>query len=113
MDHLTYKGYIGSVEYNASDDCLCGKVLGMSKDSITYEGKTLEELKMDFIAGIDSYLEGCAELGIEPRKSFSGSLNVRLSPDIHSRIALMAQEAGMTINAFIKKALESQLDMIH
>ncbi len=113
MDHLTYKGYIGSVEYDAANDRLCGKVLGMSKDSITYEGKTLEELKTDFIAGIESYLEGCAELGVEPRKSYSGSLNVRLSPDIHSRIALMAQEAGMTINAFIKKALESQLGMMH
>lgn len=113
MNNLTYKGYTGSVEYDSASDCLCGKVLGMNKDSITYEGKTLNELKADFMTGIDSYIEGCAELGIEPRKAFSGSLNVRLSPDIHSRIALMAQEAGVTINAFIKKTLEDQLRMSH
>jgi hypothetical protein len=29
----------------------------------------MEELQNDFEAGIDSYLEGCRELGIKPRKS--------------------------------------------
>ena len=34
MDYLEYKGYKGSVEYSKADNCLCGKVLGMSKDLI-------------------------------------------------------------------------------
>ena len=40
MDYLEYKGYKGSVEYSKADNCLCGKVLGMSKDLILYEGNT-------------------------------------------------------------------------
>ncbi len=64
MDNLEYKGYHGSVEYSKADNCLVGKVLGMNKDSITYEGVTLDELKADFEAGVDSYLNGCAEPGI-------------------------------------------------
>ena len=62
MDYLKYKGYTGSVEFNATDDCLHGKVLGMTKDSITYEGETVSELKTDFQNAIDSYIEGCQEL---------------------------------------------------
>ncbi|MGD9557274.1 MAG: type II toxin-antitoxin system HicB family antitoxin [Mangrovibacterium sp.] len=112
MDNLEYKGYYGSVEYNKVDNCLVGKVLGMKKDSITYEGSTIDELKADFEAGIDSYLSGCAELGINPRKAFSGSLNIRIPSEVHSRIALLAEENGVSINAFIKKTLEEHVRVI-
>ena len=43
MDYLEYKGYKGSVEYSKEDNCLFGKVQGLSKELITYEGQTLEE----------------------------------------------------------------------
>ena len=56
MDYLEYKGYKGSVEYSKADNCLCGKVLGMSKDLILYEGNTIDELRVDFECAIDSYL---------------------------------------------------------
>lgn len=42
---------------------------------------------------------------IEP----SDILNIRISPEIHSRIAALAQETGTTINGYIKQALERQL----
>jgi len=59
MGALKYKGYSGTVEYSEEDECLFGKVIGMNKDLISYEGKTIEELKADFEAGIDIYLESC------------------------------------------------------
>ena len=59
MDYLEYKGYKGAVEYSKADNCLFGKVLGMSKDLILYEGNTIDELRADFEAGIDSYIAGC------------------------------------------------------
>lgn len=107
MGNLRYKGYIGSVEYSEEDNCLFGKVLGMSKDVISYEGETIEELKADFEAGIETYLESCKARGMEPRKAYSGTLNVRLNPEIHTKIANVAQESGITINAYIKNALEN------
>ena len=72
MDYLEYKGYKGSVEYSKADNCLCGKVLGMSKDLILYEGNTIDELRADFEAGVESYLAGCLADGVEPRKPYSG-----------------------------------------
>lgn len=47
------------MEYSKEDNCLIGKVQDMSKDMIVYEGLTLDEMRQDFEAGIDSYLEGC------------------------------------------------------
>ena len=40
MGYLKYKGYTGSVEYSEDDKCLFGKVQGMAKGNITYEGAT-------------------------------------------------------------------------
>ena len=60
MNYLEYKGYKGSVEYSREDNCLVGKVQGMGKDLIAYEGQTLDELRQDFEAGIDSYLSSTA-----------------------------------------------------
>ena len=113
MDYLEYIVYKGSVEYSIADNCLFGKVLGMSKDLILYEGNTIDELRADFEAGIENYLEGCLADGVEPRKPYSGTLNIRISLDVHGRIAALAQEAGTTINGYIKQALENQLKMAH
>jgi len=50
---------MGSVEYNAQDGLLFGKVEGMSKHFIAYQGKSIEELQSDFQEAIDDYLEDC------------------------------------------------------
>lgn len=114
MNTMSYKGYIGSIEISEEDDCLFGKVLDLPKDTmISYEGQTISELREDFKGAVDDYLEYCKENGIEPRKSYSGTLNIRISPEIHSKIAMLAKEAGITINGYIKKALEDQLGLAH
>lgn len=59
MGLLKYKDYTGSVDYSEEDNCLYGKVLGMSKDMITYEGQDVNELRKDFEGAIDDYLIVC------------------------------------------------------
>jgi predicted HicB family RNase H-like nuclease len=113
MNNLEYKGYYGSVEYSKEDKCIYGRVLGMAKDSITYEGNTVDELENDFKNAIESYLEGCKELGIQPRKSYNGVLNIRIPSEIHSRIASYAENHGTSINAFIRDSIERRLEMLH
>ena len=107
--YLEYKGYKGSVEYSKEDNCLFGKVQGMSKALILYEGQTLEELRKDFEAGVDSYLEGCKADGVEPAKPYSGRLNLRMSSELHSLVAAFVAASGTTINDFINKAITNEL----
>ena len=109
MGYLKYKGYTGSVEYSEDDKCLFGKVQGMMRDNITYEGATVEELTADFEGAVDDYLQLCAEKGIKPRKPYTGVINVRLGPEIHGGAAMAASKAGITINAFIKSAVAKAL----
>mgnify|MGYP001003737412 CR=1 FL=1 len=107
---LLYKGYEGSIEYSREDDCLYGKVLGIDKRQlITYEGSSIDELKADFEAGIDDYLETCHQHGWKPAKPYSGTLSVRLTPALHAKAAQRSEELGISLNAFIKQTLQEAI----
>ncbi|WP_294476280.1 type II toxin-antitoxin system HicB family antitoxin [uncultured Bacteroides sp.] len=112
MNTLKYKGYIGTVGYSEEDEVFFGKVEGVNA-LINFEGESVKELKKAFEEAIDDYLAYCEAEGISPDKSYSGVLNIRISPDIHSRIAALARETGTTINGYIKQALENQLKIAH
>lgn len=111
MNTLTYKGYIGSVFFSEKDNVFFGKIEGIN-GLVNFEGESVKELTDAFHEAVDDYLEYCKEEGIEPHKSYSGSLNIRLSPETHSRVAILAKQAGMSINAFIKSAVEKQIAMM-
>ena len=108
MKTMEYKGFIGSVEVSTEDNCLHGKIIH-SVDLITYEASTVGDLKKEFEAAVDDYIDTCDELEIEPFKSFSGTLNVRIGPNLHEKIALSALKNGTSINNEIKIAVEKHL----
>ncbi len=113
MNTLSYKGYIGSIEISEEDNCLYGKVLDLPDDTcLTYEGVTVAQLREDFESTIEEYLLYCKSKGIRPKKSYSGTLNVRISPETHCRIAMIASQKGISINAFIRQTLDKQVAMI-
>ena len=102
---LEYKGNIGTVEFSAKDNVLFGKVLGVN-GLVSYEGDSITELRTDFENAVEDYIVTCEELGIEPEKSYKGSFNVRISPQLHKALALFAVTHNITLNATVEKALE-------
>ena len=110
MEKLEYKGYHGSIEYSKEDNCLFGKVSGMPDNLISYEGNTAAELYADFKAAVDAYLGHCRQQGIKPRKSYNGVLNIRIPSTIHSQIATIVERKGTSINSFIRKSIERELE---
>jgi predicted HicB family RNase H-like nuclease len=111
MGLLRYKGYTGSVEFSAEDNCLFGKVQGLHGTLISYEGCTVDEIREDFENAIDEYLGSCKQRNIEPAKPYSGRLVVRMSSDLHGKIAYAAACAETTINDFINNALTNELKL--
>ena len=95
MNSMTYKGYLGSVAYSEKDQ--------------VFFGESVKELTEAFHEAVDDYLAYCEDEGIEPDKSYTGVLNVRLTPSIHRQIAMLARQAGLTINAYIKDTLEKRI----
>jgi len=64
---LQYKGYIGRVEIDKDRGLLWGKAIN-TRDTITFEGQTLDEVRQAFQESVDDYLEFCKEKGVEPVK---------------------------------------------
>ncbi|HEX2222618.1 MAG TPA: type II toxin-antitoxin system HicB family antitoxin [Thermoanaerobaculia bacterium] len=103
---LEYKGYVAQVELDPDAGILHGEVLD-TRDVITFQAQSVEELKHAFRESVDDYLEFCAERGEEPDKPFSGRLMVRLAPSLHRRLYIRAKEAGKSLNQLITEKLES------
>ena len=101
---LEHKGYIGSVEFNADDKVFYGKILGI-KDLVTFEGESVSELENAFQEMIEDYLVTCKKLKKEPEKTYKGTFNVRISPDMHKKAALIASRKNISLNNFVKFAL--------
>ena len=81
MNTLKYKDFIGSVAFSEPDGVFFGKIEGID-GLVNFEGESVAELTNAFHEAVDHYLAYCAEEDIQPHKSYSGSLNVRLTPDI-------------------------------
>jgi predicted HicB family RNase H-like nuclease len=105
---MQYKGYDGSVLYDAEDRLLHGKILGI-RDVVLYDGADIPKLEKNFRGAVDEYLAFCKAEGRIPNKPFKGSLNIRLSHDLHLRAARFAEEHNRKLNAIINDALQEYL----
>jgi len=108
MKNLEYKGYTGTIEYSKEDGLLFGKVLGI-KALISYEGATGKKLESDFTDAIDTYLADCKQDHVAPEKPFKGSFNVRISPKLHRKAALLAREENTSLNSFVAEAIRDRI----
>ncbi|MHC4844494.1 MAG: type II toxin-antitoxin system HicB family antitoxin [Planctomycetota bacterium] len=89
-----YKGYIGKVDFDADDDLFHGEVIN-TRDVITFQGKSVRELKKSLKDSVEDYLEFCKERGEEPDKPFSGQFIVRVPPEM----------SGKSLNAWVREAI--------
>lgn len=104
-DNLDHKGYFGSVEYSSGDGLLHGKVIGIN-DLVTYEGRSVKELKEAFEESVEDYLDTCKELGKEPNRFYRGVFNIRTSSEIHRELSIMAERKKMKLNELVNKAFD-------
>ena len=105
---MKYKGYEGVVKFDDEAGILHGEVIG-TRDVITFQGTSVEELKQAFEESIDDYLAFCEERGEEPDKPFSGSLVIRIAPELHRALHTEAKKEGKSLNTLIEQRLSSQL----
>jgi predicted HicB family RNase H-like nuclease len=106
---LTYKGFIGSVNYSATDHVFFGKVEGIN-DLVTFEGTTVEELENAFRKMVNLHIEDCKREGKPLEKSYKGSFNIRISQELHKKAVQTATSKGLTLNQLVKKAIAREVE---
>jgi predicted HicB family RNase H-like nuclease len=105
MTTMTHDGYVATVEIDEEAAVMHGRVVN-ARAVLTFEGETVAELRAAFADTIADYFEWCKERGVEPEKPYSGTLSLRIAPELHRRVAEKAAKAGESINQFIAERLE-------
>lgn len=101
--------YSYTVAWSEGDEAFIGRVAEFP--SLAAHGRTQEKALREVRSVVEFVLEELAESG-EPipeplgRRTYSGRLNVRMSKDLHRRLALESATQGVSLNNWINTKLE-------
>lgn len=104
---MTYKGYLGKVEFDPEANLLHGEVVGI-RDVVTFQADSVAGIRKAFRESVDDYLAFCKERGEQPNKPLSGRFVVRVSSDLHRRLNMIARASGKSLNAVVAEFLSKE-----
>ena len=84
-----------------------GEFIGLNGGADFY-ATTFEDLRQEGQKFLKVFLEMCAEGGVNPIREFTGRFNLRIPPELHERIAALAEASGKSINAWMVEALDHE-----
>ena len=77
------------IEFDADTSQFCGKFVNLNGGADFYAAD-VKSLQREGNISLKVFLDTCREDGVEPRKSYSGKLMVRLPAVLHERAAVSA-----------------------
>lgn len=105
MNTMTHEGYEALVAYDAEAELFHGEVMNL-RDVITFQGRSVVELKQAFADSVADYLAFCLARGEAPEKPYSGQFLVRVDPPLHRAVVTAARRAGLSLNKWVAATLE-------
>lgn len=102
---LSHEGYVAEVTYEEGDQLMHGTAIN-ERAVLHFAGRNIEELKAAFADTIADYRDWCRDRGLELERPYSGTLSLRISPELHRRVAEQAAKAGESVNPFIAERLK-------
>ena len=106
---MDYKGYFADVEYDDSVKEFSGCTVNMS-DVLSFAGKTVEELERAFRETVDAYLDWCKSDGVDPDRPYKGSISLRVSPEVHRDLDIVAKRMGLSVNKLLQNTIADVID---
>ncbi|NOX48361.1 MAG: type II toxin-antitoxin system HicB family antitoxin [Chlorobi bacterium] len=107
-DIIKYKDFIGSVHFAAEDEVFYGKIEGID-DLVTFEANNVKDLKEAFELMVDEHIKDSEKEGIPLKKSYKGSLNIRIPGNLHEKASELAIVNGISLNQFIQQAIQHEI----
>ena len=106
---MEYQGYLAKVEFDEDAEVFHGEVIYL-RDVITFEGKSVSELRRAMRESVTDYLAFCHERNEDPDKPFSGRLLVRIDPALHRELYLRSRQEDKSLNSWIAEKLEEAVE---
>lgn len=105
MGTMTRDGYVAVVSLDEEAGLFHGEIVN-TRDVLTFQGRSLDELREAFNDTLDDYAAWCAERGRTPERPYSGAVTLDLGPDLHRRLSVTAARLGITLDAFVRDQVE-------
>ncbi len=102
---MEYKGYRAAVIFDDSIEIFHGEVVD-TRDVVTFQGVSVDELRREFKISVDDYLEFCRERGREPDKPYSGEISFKVSSKVHRTADAAARSEGKTLEEWLAETVE-------
>lgn len=104
----TYEGYIAQLTLDLDANVIHGEVIN-TRDVLTFSVRELSQVREALADTIEDYKEWCRSLGQSPQKPLSGTLTLRLTPELHQAAANRAALMSMSLNAWLVSTVECEL----
>lgn len=104
MSTMDYNGYAARIEYSKEDDCFVGHIAGIN-DVVGFHANSVQELHLAFEEAVDDYLQTCKKLKKSPQRPYSGNIMLRVPPEVHAKVAMLAEARGKSLNAWMIELL--------
>lgn len=97
-DVLTYKGFVGSVQFLSKEEKFVGKLMNVNEE-VTFEGDSHTSLTEDFHKVVDSFIS-------KSEATYTGKLNCAIDKPLHEKLVKLASKKGLSLNEYIIELLE-------
>lgn len=101
---MHYRDYEAIIDFDQAAG-FHGEVSNL-RDVVTFQGRSVDELKQAFCDSVDDYLDFCRTRGETPDTAFSGELVVQVEPGLHRAMASAAKRTGVSLDAWVTRTLE-------
>ena len=99
-------GYKALIAFDPDTNQFRGEFVDLNGGADFY-GADVKSLQREGKVSLKVFLDMCREDGVEPRKSYSGKLMVRLPAVLHERAAASAASQGKSLNAWFAEVVEN------
>jgi predicted HicB family RNase H-like nuclease len=101
---MEFKGYIARVDYDDDAKLFHGQILNL-RDVITFQGRSVSELRKALRDSVNDYVELCSARGEKPERPFSGKVLLRLTPELHRAAIVAAAQRRRSLNAWATEVI--------
>ena len=99
-------GYKALIAFDPDTNQFRGEFVDLNGGADFYAAD-VKSLQNEGKLSLKVFLDMCREDGVEPRKSYSGKLMVRLPAVLHERAAVAAASQGKSLNSWFAEVVEN------
>jgi predicted HicB family RNase H-like nuclease len=108
---ISYKGFIGSVNYDFKKDLIYGKIEHI-QDVVKYKTEFAADVKKVFIKAVNKYIRDCKQSNKRIVKTYNGRFKLYIPTTLHQSAFSYAIAKGISLNQLVQKAIEREIENI-